>query len=437
MPNEEPEISVADFYAYMPNHTYLHVPTGDFWPAASVNGRLAPMQGPTGKSINASAWLDVNRPIEQVTWHPSLPRLILDRVVQISGWVQKAGARVYNLYCPGPSLEGDPTQAGPWLDHLRKLYPDEAEHLVCWLAHRLQCPGQKVNHALVLGGAQGIGKDTLLDPIKAGVGSWNWQEISPTQMLGRFNGWCKAVVVRISEARDLGDTDRFAFYDHSKGFIAAPPDVIRCDEKHLREHAVPNVCGVVITTNHRTDGLYLPADDRRHFVAWSEVEREHFSPVYWHELHGWYANGGAGHVVAYLKGYDLSGFDPKAPPPKTAAFWSIVQANEAPEDAELRDVLDKLGQPRAVTLDMVADEANRQGIDTLANDLRDRKAQRSIPHKMERAGYVAVRNPDAKDGFFACGGKRRVVYALQGVPMNDQIRAARDLLGGGVAVVRQ
>jgi len=39
---------------------------------------------------------------------------------------------------------------------------------------------------------------------------------------------------------------------------------------------VLNVCGVVITTNHKTDGIYLPADDRRHYVAWSDLAKEDF-----------------------------------------------------------------------------------------------------------------------------------------------------------------
>jgi hypothetical protein len=51
-------------------------------------------------------------------------------------------------------------------------------------------------------------------------------------------------------------------------------------------------------------------------------------------------------VAAYLASLDISGFNPKAPPPKTPAFWAIV-ANRAPEDAELADVLDGLGNPNA------------------------------------------------------------------------------------------
>jgi hypothetical protein len=57
-----------------------------------------------------------------------------------------------------------------------------------------------------------------------------------------------------------------------KIYTASPPDVLRVNEKFLREHYVLNCTGVIITTNHRLDGMYLPADDRRHYVAWSEAK---------------------------------------------------------------------------------------------------------------------------------------------------------------------
>ena len=95
-------------------------------------------------------------------------------------------------------------------------------------------------------------------------------------LLGRFNGFLKSVILRISEARDLGDVNRFQFYDHMKAYTAAPPDVLRVDEKHLREYTVLNCCGVIITTNHKADGIYLPADDRRHYVAWSRPDKDDF-----------------------------------------------------------------------------------------------------------------------------------------------------------------
>ena len=66
-------------------------------------------------------------------------------------------------------------------------------------------------------------------------------EAKPQQTLGRFNGFLKSVILKISEARDLGEIDRFAFYDHMKDYTAAPPDVLRVDEKHLREHYIFNL----------------------------------------------------------------------------------------------------------------------------------------------------------------------------------------------------
>jgi hypothetical protein len=282
----------------------------------------------------------------------------------------------------------------------------------------------KVNHALVLAGPPGIGKDTLLEPVKLAVGPWNFLEVSPMHLIGRFNGFVKSVILRISEARDLGYLDRYAFYEHLKIYAAAPPDVLRVDEKNLREYSVFNVCGVVITTNHKCDGLYLPPDDRRHYVAWSERTKDDFESDYFTKLYNWFADGGYGHVAAYLAEYDLSDFDPKAPPPKTDAFWDIVDANRAPEDAELADVLEKCGNPSGTTLFELVTAAPTSPT-SFADWLRDRKNARQIPHRMEAAGYVPVRNPDAKDGLWRVDGRRQVVYVKRELSPRDRLSAAK------------
>ena len=193
-----------------------------------------------------------------MTWAPGLPQLIRDRLVSDGGWTERQGVTVLNLYRPPRPVQGDPAEAELWIDHIQTIYPDEGDHIIKWLAHRVQRPQEKINHGLVLGGVPGIGKDTLLEPVKHAVGAWNFKEASPKQVLGRFNGFLKSVVLRISEAKDMGEFDRFTFYDHMKTLLAAPPDVLRVDEKNLREHDVFNVTGPIMTTNHRTDGVYLP-----------------------------------------------------------------------------------------------------------------------------------------------------------------------------------
>src|SRR5262249_53573724 len=148
----------------------------------------------------------------------------------------------------------------------------------------------------------------------------------------------------------------------------------------------------------------------------------------------------------------------KAPPPKTAAFWAIVDASRAPEDAELADVLDALGNPPAVTLSQIVARApvaddptivhrptpNANGGNAQANDgnatannsprpnsfghwLRDRRNRRIIPHRLERAGYVPVRNDAATDGYWVVDGRRQPVYAKASLSLADQLRAVRTL----------
>jgi len=217
-------------------------------------------------------------------------------------------SRLFNEsgYRPPIVEPGDPDRAEPWLDHVNKVFPDEADHIIRYLAFKRRYPHVKINHALVFGGGQGIGKDTILVPIKYAVGPWNFAEVKPRQVIARFNGFLKSVILRVNEAKDLGEVDRFEFYDAMKDYIASPPDTLRVDEKHIREHTVLNCCGIVLGTNYKTTGIHLPPDDRRHFVAWSELTPGDFSEDYWRMHYAWYEKEGNRHVAAYLDTLDLA-----------------------------------------------------------------------------------------------------------------------------------
>jgi hypothetical protein len=440
--NEECGVTLRDFVAYMPMHNYIYIPTREAWPATSVNARIPPIKAHSRSkkgeneeeddeetaAIPANVWLDRNQPVEQAIWAPGQEPIVENRLMADGGWFEKQGARAFNLYRPPTLTHGDPSSAGPWLELVRGLFREQiADHVLNYLAFKVQNPGVKINHALVIGGEPGIGKDTFLEPVKHAVGPWNFQEISPKHLVQRFNSFTKSVLLRISEARDLGEVSRYDFYEHMKTYAAAPPDVHRCDEKHLREHYVMNVCGVLITTNYKTTGLYLPPEDRRHFVAWSYKTKEEFAPEYWNELWGWYNNGGFGHVAAYLATRNLSAFDPKKPPPKTPEFWEMVDANRPTEDAELADCLDDLGRPDAVTVDHLKNIAQNRSLMQLYEWLSDRRFKRLIPSRMGRHGYVRVRNTDSEDGLFKIDGRRQVAFAKAELPPNGQKMAVGNM----------
>lgn len=415
-------IALGDFIAFLPTHQYFHVPTGAMWASVSINAKI-PAMYENGKKLTASQWLDKHHCAVQTTWMPGQPLEIKNRVINDGGWVDHPGVTCLNLYKPPTVAAGNAKAAGPWVRHVIKVYgKTDARRLINWFAHRVQHPATKINHGIFLGGSPGIGKDTLLEPVINAIGPWNAQDIAPKTLLGQFNTYARAVILRVSETHDLGETNRYSFYDASKVYCAAPPEFLRVNQKHMQEFYVPNVCGTIFTSNYR-DGLYLPEDDRRHDVLWSERTAADFADGYWNKLWGWYRDGGFEHVAAYLMARDISKFDPAAPPPKGPAFWAMVEASAAPENSEFGDLLDRVihGKmynedgsvpeepiwPDAVTLSQIrkyADDSMKAWID-------DRKNRRSLPHRFAACGYVPVRNPDRKEGNWIVLNKRQVIYA--------------------------
>ena len=443
IPDSHVDTRLGSFRMYVPTHQYIYIPTGDLCPGASVNA-LVPGVG----AVKATRWLDECRHVEQMTWAPGKPLIVRGELVKEGGWFFQPGDAAFNLYMPPIIKLGDATDVKRWLDHFHTLYPNDADHMIKWLAFKVQHPETKINHAIVMGGAQGIGKDTLLEPVRHGVGPWNFGEISPSELAGQYNAYRRSIILRVSEARDLGEIDLYALYEATKILNASPPESLPCVDKYIRKHIIVNVLGIIFTTNHRTTSLYLPADDRRHYVAWSNKEKKDFTDEYWTDLWNWYFAGGIENVVAYLHELDLSSFNPKAPPPQTEAWHAIVDASRAPEEAELADALDELENPRALTILLLAEYVRDV---SFRKWLTDRKNSRQIPHRLERAGYVRVRNSGSSDGLWqvnyyrrvmvehsgmspakyediSIGVKRQAIYAKKTLTINEQLAAAEALV---------
>jgi hypothetical protein len=410
-----PMLSVDHFWAYAPMNQYIYEPDGKLWPPPSVNLRVAPIG--TGvpdakgkeKTIPATAWLSRHRSVTGLSWLPGRGRVLKGMKILQSGIFPEPTSAVFNLYQEPVIEPGDAAKAGMWLQHVRVLYPGDADWIFDWLAHRVQRPGEKINHGLLLGGAPGVGKDTLLAPAMRAVGDANVSEISPIQIGEGFNGYRQSVILRISELRDLGDMKPWGLYESMKVLLAAPPETLAVNTKFVKEYYVPNVVGVVMTTNHKQDGLYLPPDDRRHYVAWSTLpgagEAGALDTAYFAGLWTWFDSGGYGHVAAWLRARDLSGFNAKAPPRRTKAWHAIVDANRGSEDASLADALETLGYPDVFTLD----DLEAAGDAIVKSWLRDLTKHRILPKKLEGEGYEKIRNPVAKSGRWRTGGKDKVI----------------------------
>jgi hypothetical protein len=81
--------------------------------------------------------------VEQMTWSPGDDNLIRDKLTVEGGWLSCSDATVFNLYQPPQRALGDPAKAGPWINRLEHVYPDNADHIACFIAHRVQMPHER------------------------------------------------------------------------------------------------------------------------------------------------------------------------------------------------------------------------------------------------------------------------------------------------------
>jgi hypothetical protein len=302
--------------------------------------------------------------------------------------------------------------------------------LLAWQAWKVQHPEEKINHCLLVGGVPGIGKDTALAPLRYAVGVWNWADVSPKEVLERWTHFRRSVICRVSEAHDLGEKDRFDLYETLKTLATAPPELITVDEKRICEYYVPNVVGLIITSNYRQDAIYLPANDRRTYVAWSDIPEYGLSKEKGDALWNYYKSGGFIDICAYLRQYNLAQFDPYAAPKKTEAFWSIVNAHRSHEESSLADALDKLGRPLAITLDSVLDVLGGDDDIKLREWFRDPRNNKAVLYRFDGCGYLPHRNKAAKDNQWRIHGKRQTVYVQKELDVagaEKAVEALRDV----------
>jgi Primase C terminal 2 (PriCT-2)/Family of unknown function (DUF5906) len=427
MPDAKVRVTRLDFFAHMETGKFVYFPTGMLWPATSVNARLGPsgVMGPNNKMVPMSEVLKRTRAVDQVSWMPGRPQIVRNVVVTKAGVEVEPDNVVLNLYRAPLRVDGVAQHSLPWRRHLEMLYPDDAEWITKWMAHCIQKPWEKKNHALVLGGKSGVGKDTILYPLILGVGGQNWAEATPTALMGRFNAFLQAVVLRISEVHNLGENlTRRKLYEHLKPILASPPETLQIDAKNVEVRSILNVVSVLMTTNYRHEGFYLPEEDRRHYMAWTEVtEREvkqNKGGDYYAKLHKWMDGDGAAHVVAYLRAVDISQWDAKAPPPKTRWWHSVVGVStQDVNDEALADAIAAMGH-RAVfskeELTAAADTVLQAWID-------DPKNTRAFPARLHGEGYERIPS-SSKGGRWKLKDYRNVsLYGKISLPVADQIRA--------------
>ena len=237
-----------------------------------------------------------------------------------------------------PAGGGDVTM---WLDHCAALIPLDVErdHIFDVMACKYQRPNIKINHAVLHGGDEGCGKDTLWAPLLWAVcgPSLRNRGILDNDTLGSQWGYqLEAEIIILNELKEPDARERRALANRLKPIIAAPPEMLSINRKGLHPYDMVNRCLVLAFSNDPVP-ISLASQDRRWFCVWSSAPR--MTPAAAERIWQWYKAGGFAAVAGWLARRDVSRFNPSAAPAMTEFKQNLIEHGMSMAESYLVEML--------------------------------------------------------------------------------------------------
>jgi hypothetical protein len=229
----------------------------------------------------------------------------------------------------------------PWLAHCEALIPElaEREHVFNLMAYKLQHPNVKINHAVLHGGDQGCGKDTLWAPMLwavCGPGLKNRGLIDNDTLGSQWGYQLEAEIIILNELKEPEAKERRALANKLKPLIAAPPEMLTINRKGLHPYDMVNRAFVLAFSNDPVP-ITIDSQDRRWFCIWSAAPR--MNPEAAAALWDWYRAGGFQAIAAWLYARDVSAFNPSAAPMWTEFKTNLIEQGMSIAESYLVDLL--------------------------------------------------------------------------------------------------
>lgn len=250
-----------------------------------------------------------------------------------------------------------------WLDHLLFVLDtkEERARFLRWCAFVAQNPRLKPHWHYLIMSLQGLGKDTLMHPIKLAVGEGNWHETLIYDLTTTFN-YCvehKLLIVGETAQPRAGFVTSHDYGNKLKPLLAAPPTHIHINKKYRTPYEIPNRLAVILFSNDENP-LHLERGQRRVHVVNSMGKKSRNLDYYW-RLHEWLNNGGAEKCAAYVLAYPLSESEKQefvGPAPETDAKSELENLNIPAGLAALEEVLEDARAGVAGPVNLVATAAD-------------------------------------------------------------------------------
>jgi hypothetical protein len=221
--------------------------------------------------------------------------------------IDDGGRVLVNTWWPVdvPRTVGD---AGPFLQHLRKLLPNERDQqiLLSYMAACVQHVGVKFQWAPLIQGVEGNGKTLLTRCVAHAVGRRyvHWPKAS--KLSKEFNGWMVGKVFYAVEDIYTGGSgpNKRDVIEELKPMITGG-DGLEIENKGRDQYSA-DVCGnFMFNTNHK-DALPKTKRDRRYAVFYTaqqepeDLKRDGMAGRYMNDIYAWLRHGGYAIVAELL-----------------------------------------------------------------------------------------------------------------------------------------
>lgn len=256
------------------------------------------------------------------------------------GLVEHGGSMAVNTWRPStlklPAVVTD-DDVFPWLELVYYLIPEKANHahLIDWMAAILQQPHRKINHALLLAGRERVGKDTIIQPLIYGLGTWNVNQPLAEELLEQFTDYLHNAKLVIFQ--EIQNFEKLSIQNKLKPMLASPPEALRVRLFNRGFYETPNIVQCLFMSNHK-DALKISDSDPRYFAVWCDKQR--LPDSYYSELYGWLNDGGHAKVVRWLLDRDISSFNFAGPAPDTEFKREIRRLGRSSLEMELSELID-------------------------------------------------------------------------------------------------
>jgi hypothetical protein len=280
-----------------------------------------------------------------------------------------------------------PGNIAPWLTHCENLIPDaeSRNHIFDVMAFKLQNPRIKVNHAILLGGTDGCGKDTVFAPFihaVCGNGLKNRGLMDSDSATSQWGYQLESEIVIINELKEPDAGARRVLANKLKPIIAAPPEMLPINRKGLHPYMMCNRLLVLAFTNDYIP-ISLPTADRRWMCVWTHAPK--MTPDDGAKMWQWFNAGGFSAIGAWLHARNVAHFKAGAPPPMTEYKLSLVEHGMSASESHIVEMLRlRVGEFQSG----VIGSPFQSLCDRLATGLNSKVPPSALMHALVEAGWV-------------------------------------------------